>query len=161
MKPLRFSKSMIGKAVPLDPYRRYGVRVHNIVSTPVLHYLVHHITASSLGLHGLRLAVPFRVSKILAVHRCLLALPLLCLPPPLVNTQQVAQAYASGFYRVAQELYTEAIDLDEDGPHTQAVLYAYWVASLMNLGENEDALTRRDCEQAGGLIVVSCSRSPR
>ncbi|CAM9641390.1 unnamed protein product [Ascophyllum nodosum] len=56
------------------------------------------------------------------------------------------QAYAAGRYRSAVDLFTEAIGVDEEGVHANALFYAYRAAALTNLGENKDAL--KDCEQA-------------
>ncbi|CAN0393459.1 unnamed protein product, partial [Ascophyllum nodosum] len=59
---------------------------------------------------------------------------------------RAGEAYAAGRYRLAVELLTEAIGVDEEDVHTNALLYANRSAALTSLGKNKHAL--RDCKQA-------------
>ena len=92
-------------------------------------------------------------------HLCaLFSPPSLCIPSgprrslslslPLSPSQRAGRAYATNRYRLAHELYSEAICVDLQDYHTNALLFANRAAALMNLGRNKDAL--KDC------VEVSC-----
>lgn len=60
--------------------------------------------------------------------------------------ERAGKAYSTNRYRSAHELYTEAIQVDPEDYHTNALLYANRAAALMNLARNRDAL--KDCQEA-------------
>lgn len=65
------------------------------------------------------------------------------LPPSPSFSQRAGRAYATNRYRLAHELYSEAICVDLQDYHTNALLFANRAAALMNMGRNKDAL--KDC----------------
>ncbi|CBJ33903.1 Heat shock protein 40 like protein [Ectocarpus siliculosus] len=60
--------------------------------------------------------------------------------------ERAGKAYASNRYRLAHELYSEAICVDPQDYYTNALLFANRAAALMNLARNKDAL--KDCIEA-------------
>eukprot|EP00752_Nemacystus_decipiens_P016245 g14525.t1 len=60
--------------------------------------------------------------------------------------ERAGRAYATNRYRLAHELYSEAICVDMQDYHTNALLFANRAAALMNMGRNKDAL--KDCVEA-------------
>ncbi|CAN0408355.1 unnamed protein product, partial [Ectocarpus fasciculatus] len=60
--------------------------------------------------------------------------------------ERAGKAYATNRYRLAHELYSEAICVDPHDYYTNALLFANRAAALMNLARNKDAL--KDCIEA-------------